>query len=101
MCASLLLVAISEKLIYTLLIFQVCSNIAQLAYLNATHQNVNIVFFTGELFLMYLVFLLTPNATTVGGFVRDNALLWNKLSESISYWSKGKMKVKHCLSLIS
>jgi len=56
------------------LMFMVCSNIAQPAYLNAKHYNITRVFFSG-------------------GFVRNNPLLWNKLSSSIDYWSKGKMRV--------
>lgn len=57
------------------LMYMVCSNIAQLAYLNAKHYNLTRVFFSG-------------------GFVRNNPLLWNKLSSSIDYWSKGKMRVR-------
>jgi len=58
--------------------FMVCSNIAQLAYLNAKHYNITRVFFSG-------------------GFVRNNPLLWNKLSSSIDYWSKGKMRAHFLL----
>ena len=54
----------------------------------------NIVFFTGEFPLSNVSLFAYAQCYDVGGFVRDNALLWNKLSESISYWSKGKMKVK-------
>ena len=57
------------------LMYMVCSNIAQLAYLNAKHYNITRVFFSG-------------------GFVRNNPLLWNKLSTSIDYWSKGNMRVR-------
>lgn len=57
------------------LMYMVCSNIAQLAYLNAKHYDITRVFFSG-------------------GFVRNNPLLWNKLSTSIDYWSKGNMRVR-------
>jgi len=58
--------------------FMVCSNLAQLAYLNAMQYKVTRVFFTG-------------------GFIRDNPLVWNKLSESINYWSKGAMEAHFLL----
>lgn len=60
------------------LMYMVCSNIAQLAYLNAKHYNITRVFFSG-------------------GFVRNNPLLWNKLSTSIDYWSKGNMRAHFLL----
>jgi hypothetical protein len=60
------------------LMFMVCSNISQLAFLNARHYNITRVFFSG-------------------GFVRNNPLLWHKLSESIDYWSKGEMKAHFLL----
>jgi len=58
------------------LLFMISSNVAQIAYLNARYYGVKRVFFSG-------------------GFVRDNPLLWRRISWAIEYWSSShsiKMK---------
>ena len=51
----------------------VTMNIARIAFLNATRYELHNIFFSGS-------------------FLRDHPLIWDNLTTSIHYWSKGTMR---------
>lgn len=55
------------------LLFMICNNIGQVAYLNAKVHQVKRVYFAG-------------------GFIQRNPFIWSTLSYAIKYWSKGDME---------
>lgn len=55
------------------LLFMICNNIGQVAYLNAKVHQVKRVYFAG-------------------GFIQRNPFIWSTLSFAIKFWSKGDME---------